>query len=90
MIESHLHLKILPEIFAVSQGNDLNELPDLAELGEFWSLTRTDNEISFVSEENNVPKHWKTESGWKIIKFIGPLDFALTGILESLPILPLT
>jgi hypothetical protein len=51
--------------------------------GGFTSVTRTINELSVVCAENAVPQGMKCETGWRIFKIEGPLDFSLTGILVS-------
>lgn len=54
---------------------------------DFYSITRTDEELSIVCWEteaisgaDDIP----CESGWSCLKVQGPLDFAHTGILASL------
>jgi len=49
----------------------------------FSSITRTSEELSIVWPENGVPADVKQESGWKMFKVEGPLEFGLTGILAS-------
>jgi hypothetical protein len=51
--------------------------------GRFTSVTRTLEELSVVCAANAVPLGTKCETGWRIFKIEGPLDFALTGILVS-------
>jgi hypothetical protein len=51
--------------------------------GEFTSITRTADELSVVCSESAVPQGAECETGWRILKIEGPLDFALTGILLS-------
>jgi len=50
--------------------------------GGFCSVTRTPTEISIVCE---YPPDvcTKVESGWCALEIVGPLDFALTGVLAS-------
>ncbi len=49
----------------------------------FVSITRTKSELSIVCPEGLPPAGVKQESGWRLIKIEGPLDFGLTGILAS-------
>jgi len=46
-------------------------------------MTRTADELSLVCAESAVPQDVQCEPGWRLFKIAGPLDFALTGILES-------
>jgi hypothetical protein len=52
--------------------------------GEFFSITRTEDELSIVCLEKRVPEDVVTEKTWAVLKVQGPLDFALTGILSAL------
>jgi hypothetical protein len=58
-------------------------LPSFPDSG-FYSLTRTADEISIVCEEQQMPENAKSEKGWRALRVIGVLDFALTGILARL------
>lgn len=50
----------------------------------FISITRTSEELSIVCAEGIVPAGLKEESGWRMLKVEGPLDFGLTGVLASI------
>lgn len=50
----------------------------------FFSITATEDELSLVCAADSVPEGVRCEQGWRAIKVIGPLDFALVGILASL------
>ncbi len=49
----------------------------------FVSVTRTADELSVICAESAIPQGIQGETGWRIFKIDGPLDFALTGILAS-------
>ncbi len=68
--------------FAVCQTLSL---PALTVDDGVWFLSCTDEEISLVCETRIVPpKSIAVESGWRLFRAEGPLDFALTGILAGL------
>ncbi len=81
-------LKRHAESFWVSQvGDDFAQvLHSLtrAEFDSFWSLTRTDNEMSLVSHMESHPSFQKSEGPWTLFEVDGVLDFGLVGILNSL------
>jgi hypothetical protein len=52
--------------------------------GALVSLTRTEQELSVVCREAAVPAEVQSERGWRALEVVGPLDFALTGILAAL------
>jgi len=59
-------------------------VPAWATTGAFHCFTRTEDELSIVCPEKNVPPGVTAfEPGWRILKMEGPLDFALTGIIAA-------
>ncbi len=79
-----LDLVILKKKFAICQLSPKDSIPDPSKLGDFWSITKTDEEISIIIPENLIPVNCKSEKGWRAIKIIGPLYFSLTGIIANL------
>ena len=59
-------------------------IPKMDELQPFWSITKTEDEISIVLLEQDLDPALKAERGWRYLKVKGPLDFSLTGILSSI------
>ena len=49
-----------------------------------YSITKTADELSVVCPQHRIPYTIKAEKGWKALKIEGPLDFSLTGVLESI------
>ena len=80
-----LTLSVMPILLAVVRLNTLSNIPSWAmEAGDFFSITKTQDELSVVCSEDRVPQDVKVEKGWRCLKVEGPLDFGLTGILSSL------
>lgn len=50
----------------------------------FFSITKTDSELSVVCQESAIPADIIAERGRRVLRVEGPLDFSLTGILASL------
>ena len=51
----------------------------------FCSVTRTSDELSVVCETARVPAGaLAREDGWRALKVLGPLDFALVGVLARI------
>ncbi len=83
MSSRSLNLLLLEGRFAVCQLAPGGEVPAWAASGAFNSVTRTQDELSVVCPQGAVPDGTKCESGWRVFKIEGPLDFGLTGILAS-------
>jgi len=75
----------MPGRLAISRLAPDASLPDWAlNSSGFLTLSRTADELSVVSQEENVPDEVRSEKGWRALKVEGPLDFTLTGILTYL------
>jgi len=79
-----LILSIQPETLAVCRLDRDARIPDWALSGSFLSITRTDEELSIVTPQINVPEGIRKDEGWRWLKVEGTLDFALTGVIASL------
>lgn len=69
---------------AICRMEKNSQIPSWAKKSSFFSISKTDDELSIVCEEKNVPAEIKSEKNWRGLKVEGPLDFSLTGILASL------
>jgi hypothetical protein len=77
-------LYVLDELYAIVRLDPDASLPRWIDGGHFWSVTRTDSELSVVCREEDVPAHASAERGWCALEVAGPLDFSLTGVVSSL------
>jgi hypothetical protein len=84
MIKHHLNLASQREVLAICRLPPDASVPAWAwSPGTFHTISRTPEELSIVCLDSAVPSGVKKESGWRILKVDGPLDFSLTGILAS-------
>jgi len=84
MNHGNLTLTLLGDNYSVCRLGPEAEIPPWALAGDFFSLTRTKDELSLVCSQELVPPGVQCEKGWRCIMVKGPLDFSLTGILASL------
>jgi len=78
-------IKILPFTLAVCRLEKNSAIPEwILKSNGFFSITRTDEELSIVCLEADVPSTITHEKSWRICKVVGPLDFSLTGVLSSI------
>jgi len=84
MENSKLSLLILPNKLAVCRLENDAQIPSWATDDSFFSISKTDDELSIVCSENKVPDGIKSEKNWMAFKVMGPLGFSLTGVLASL------
>jgi hypothetical protein len=79
-----MQLRTLPDGYAIVRLQPGAELPDWVDAGPFRSVTRTDNEVSVVCRDLDVPEGESAERGWRVLEVNGPLDFSLTGVVAGL------
>ncbi|MGE3975417.1 MAG: ACT domain-containing protein [Bdellovibrionales bacterium] len=79
-----MKLEVSPYVLAVCQLPPHSEIPTWATKSDFYSISKTTDELSIVCEQSFVPAHIKSEKDWRLLKVVGPLDFGLTGILAFL------
>ena len=81
-----LNLSLLPHTYAVCQFHPDKHIPYWALLGNFVSLTRTNEELSIVCQQDNVPEDIKAERGWRCLQVQGAFDFSVSGVHVTLAI----
>lgn len=82
-LSPRLSLRVIPGCFAVSRLDSNDEFPAWVS-GEFYSVSRTGNELSIVCEERFVPQGTRSETNWSVLEVSGPLEFTEIGVLSSL------
>jgi hypothetical protein len=76
-----ISLSLLPGRYAVCRLDSQAPLPAWTMKGAFCSVTHTDDELSIVCAESDVPGGILCEPGWRMFKLEGPFDFNLVGVL---------
>jgi uncharacterized protein len=82
-------LSVLPDTYAVCRLAPTDTIPQWALRGDFFSITRTFDELSLVITQASIPQNGDginilAERDWRVFKVEGTLDFSLVGILSSL------
>jgi uncharacterized protein len=79
-----LSLLVLDETFAICSLKRDSPLPDWATSSDFYSITRTYDELSIVCPQDKIPANVEINKNWRCLKVQGPLGFSITGILASI------
>jgi uncharacterized protein len=74
----------LTDLFAIYQVNNEKEIPAEIYCSGFYSITKTDDEFSILTNCQTRFPHLKSEKGWKGFKVAGILDFSLVGIIHEI------
>jgi hypothetical protein len=77
-------LIVLPDTFAVCRLSNISSIPPWAIEGEFFSITRTADELSVVCRQVAVPEAITSERGWRCLRVAGTVPFSVVGLLAAL------
>jgi hypothetical protein len=80
---NELDLQLLAGSYTVSRLSPSEPMPEWAR-GELLALIRTPDELTVVSIAESVPEQIRSETGWRVLRIVGQLDFSLVGILAAL------
>lgn len=79
-----LNLIILKDTYAIYRFNSDIDIPEWIKDSDFYSVTRTQDELSVVSKQyDSITEEYAVNAGWRVIKIQGPLDFSLVGIIAE-------
>ena len=79
-----LVISVLSETFTIHKLSPDASLPEEILKSNYYSVSKTENELSLVCSEVIEVQSLQSSKGWKCIKVKGPLDFNLTGILAGI------
>ena len=80
----NLFLSVLSEAFTIHKLSPDASIPEEILKSNYYSVSKTENELSVVCSEIIEVQSLQNSKGWKCIKVKGPLDFNLTGILAGI------
>ena len=80
----NLVFSVLSETFTIHKLSPDVSIPKEILKSNYYSVSKTENELSVVCSELIKVQSLQSSKGWKCIKVKGPLDFNLTGILASI------
>jgi uncharacterized protein len=81
-----LTLDLVHGSYAICRLGPGDALPQWVTQAEFFSVTRTPEELSAVCNVAAVPAGVKAEVSWSMFAVRGPLEFNLTGVLARLAV----
>lgn len=79
-----MKLKVLDNKLKVVKLKESEIVPPIVFNQEFYSITKTDEELSIVLDESINIQSNIAEYNWRAIKIVGTLDFTLIGILSQI------
>ena len=81
-----MDLRVLSDRLSVCRMPADSPWPTPPTGSSFYSVTRTDSEMSVVCREDSAPagEHVRVEPDWRALEVAGPLDFAMVGVMAAL------
>jgi uncharacterized protein len=79
-----INLIPLPDSYSIFQLNLNQKIPTHIFDSGFYSITKTNDEISVVTNSNVDLENIKLDKDWKGFKVEGTLDFSLVGIINTI------
>ena len=83
-IMTKLTLEKMTGTFSIHRLDPDAKIPDQIYESDFYSICKTEDELSIVCNSSNEVDSSTVSSDWQGLKVLGPLDFSLTGILAEL------
>ena len=77
-------LTVMPGSFAIVRLAPDAPVPKWAMQGQFFSVTRSSDELSVVCAEHQVPRGIAAETGWRALEVKGPFALSEIGVLAAL------
>ena len=78
-----LQFDLRPEPFTIARLAPESSIPEWATRGRFFSITRTDAELSILCDSSNVPDGVTRSEGWRCLTLRGPFAFTEIGIAAA-------
>ena len=80
-----MNFEVLEASYAIYRFVTGSELPEWVYSSGFYSITKTKDEISVVTVQNDlISSDIVCNKDWRIIQIEGPLDFSLVGIIADI------
>ncbi len=84
MPDASLKMELLDGTYGICSLDRSSPIPPWSQNSGFFSITVTPDELSIVTDEDSIPSDVQCDRAWRILRLVGPLDFALTGVLAKL------
>jgi hypothetical protein len=79
-----LRLAVLEGPLAICRLEPDQGIPEWATRGDWFSVTRTGDELSVVCPSSQVPGGIRSSMGWRAIRVVGSMDLGEIGVLARL------
>jgi uncharacterized protein len=78
-----MHIKILVNTYSLCKLVPTVDVPNSYLSSAFYTITKTNDELSIVCETDVVPNDVQQSKGWRLLQIAAILDLSLTGITAN-------
>jgi len=79
------NLKVLQKKHSILKFQADSVIPEWIYLSDFYSITKTQEELSVVTEQpDSLEENITGSKDWRVFKIIGPLDFSMIGVIADI------
>lgn len=78
-----LHLITMTQRYVICRLGARAWSPTVPSTATLYSVTRTDDELSIVCSEDEVPEDARVSGYWRAFTIDGPIPFSMVGVLHS-------
>jgi hypothetical protein len=83
-----MNLIVLKKRYSIYKFKSDCVLPGWVYLSDFYSITKTKDELSVIAiQTDSISEKITCSKDWRILKVDGPLDFSLIGIIADISII---
>ena len=79
-----MELQLLEQELSVIHYKPEESIPEWALRANFFSITKTDDELSIFCDSEIVPSDVISSGGWRAFRIVGQIDLELAGMISSL------
>lgn len=79
-----LSLTLSPDRIAICKLPARAPVPTGFLMLPFFSISRTQDELSIVLSETHIQPGWTCDRGWRMLKVEGPFEFDVVGVVATL------
>lgn len=76
--------RILEDLYSICKLSSDSAIPDWINKNRFYSVTKTDDELSILCAQQSIPTEIEYEKDWKILKIDSKLDFSIVGVIAQI------
>jgi len=84
MARQELVFTVFPEKYAICRLDSRERIPEWAIGDNFFSVTRTPDELSVICPQERAPGETECERAFRLIRVAGPISLSVIGVVAAI------